>query len=217
MRCPYCGGLNRDQSTFCVNCGRDMRDSASRPPRPAPQQQPARPTSYAPPQQPPARSNTQQRSTVATPAWTERPQQVPVQTPRVPPPPAAEPEPPVLFPPRTMEQFEALLTTGAQEYTVGESTVSDGKKKIISITYSRCAAWQQAATLFKAFKELQEKQFDIIIIQGTIARQQSTYGYTNGQLQFNRNTRLGAKLNNRYVVETGNGFASDAVRFVLNE
>jgi hypothetical protein len=115
-----------------------------------------------------------------------------------------------------MAQFEALLGAGAQEYTVIESQESTGKKKILRITYPRCAPWQQAATLLKAFKEQQEEQCTIIIIQGNLPNQQESYGYTNGQLEFARRVYLGARIINRYIVETGNGFSSDSTRFVLN-
>ena len=116
-----------------------------------------------------------------------------------------------------MEQLNALLTPGAQPYTVVESLVADGKKKIVRIAYASVTAWQQTATLLKALQEQQEGQYNTIIIQGVLPRQQDTYAFTNGQLQFDRAVRLGGSTNNRYVIETGNGFASDAVRFVLNE
>lgn len=95
--------------------------------------------------------------------------------------------------------------------------MGDGKKKIVRIAYPRCAGWQQAATLFLALKEQQEDKFNTIIIQGVLPQQPDVYAFTNGQLQFDRAVRLGGQIGNRCVVETENGFASDSVRFVLNE
>lgn len=115
-----------------------------------------------------------------------------------------------------MAQFEALAE-GSQAYTVVENSVGDGKKQTLCIAYASCAGWQQAATLLKALKEQQNEKCDTIIIQGMLSPQQNSSGFTNGQLQFDRNTRLGGSISNRYIVETGNGFASDSVRFVLNE
>jgi hypothetical protein len=127
------------------------------------------------------------------------------------------PEPPAPFPPRTFEQFNALLPSGAQPYTVVESSLGDGKRKLVRIAYGRCVGWQQAATLLKALKEQQEEQCNAIIIQGILPQQQDIYAFTNGQVQFDRNVRLGGQISNRYMVETENGFASDSTRFVLNE
>ena len=121
------------------------------------------------------------------------------------------------FPPRTLEQFYQLLTPGAQPYTVVESLIGDGRRKLVRIAYPRCAGWQQAATLLKALKEQQDEQCNAIIIQGVLPQQPDVYAFTNGQLQFERNVRLGGQTGNRYVIETENGFASDATRFVLNE
>lgn len=115
-----------------------------------------------------------------------------------------------------MAQFEALAE-GSQPYTVVENSVGVGKKQTLCIAYAGCAGWQQAATLLKALKEQQNEKCDTIIIQGVFSTQQDSSGFTNGQLQFDRNTRLGGSVSNRYIVETGNGFASDSVRFVLNE
>ncbi|MEO7022457.1 MAG: hypothetical protein ABI234_20070, partial [Ktedonobacteraceae bacterium] len=110
-----------------------------------------------------------------------------------------------------------LLAAGAQPYTVVESLMGDGKKKIVRIAYARCADWQQTATLYKALTEQQEAQYSTIIIQGVLPQQPNVYAFTNGQLQFDREVRLGGTTSNRYVIETGNGFANDSVRFVLNE
>ncbi|MBA2284806.1 MAG: hypothetical protein H0W02_04940, partial [Ktedonobacteraceae bacterium] len=43
------------------------------------------------------------------------------------------------------------------------------------------------------------------------------YSFTNGELTFDRDVRLGSQITNRYVIETGNGFESDSVRIVLTE
>lgn len=85
------------------------------------------------------------------------------------------------------------------------------------ITYKKAVPWQQTATLLKAFKEQQEEKFDRIIIQGVPGQDSNTYSFTNGQLTFDRNVRLGSMITNRYQIETGNGYESDSVRIVLNE
>ncbi len=220
MRCPYCGGINQDDSTFCVNCGRDMRVPVS--PRTPNGSVPGRPGRVSnqpvqggrsavpplpgPPPIPP-------RVVSPPPVITNRYQGgvSPVQVVEV-----VYPEPPGPFPPSTMVQFEKLLS-GAQEYKFVENELGDGRKKIVTITYQRCAHWQQAATLFKALREYQDKKFDVIVIRGIEPSQQNAYGFTNGQLEFDRNVHLGGKISNRYIVETDNGFTSGAVRFVLNE
>jgi len=230
MRCPYCGGLNHDRAAFCVNCGRDLtrplppNNQAQR----QPQYQPARPG--AAPQGRPA--STPNPQVYRAPGQTVQPQTSraasrqrpasslaqevanPLQSTFSPPP---APEPPGPFPPHTMAQFEALLPTGSQAYEVVENSMGDGKKQTVRIAYAGCTGWQQAATLLKAFKEQQNGKCDTIIIQGVLSPQQDSSCFTNGQLQFNRNVRLGGSINNRYIVETSNGFAIDSIRFVLNE
>lgn len=126
------------------------------------------------------------------------------------------PEPPTPFPPHTIAQFEALLAEGNQAYTVIESNVGNGKKQIVRIAYPRCTGWQQAATLLKALREQQNAKCETILIQGVLPQQAGASSFTQGQLQFDRNARLGGQVSNRYIVETSDGFASDAVRFVLN-
>jgi len=116
-----------------------------------------------------------------------------------------------------MAQFNALLVPGVQPYTVVESSLVGGKKKLVRIAFSPSAGWQQAVTLLQALRDLPDEKLDTIIVQGVWTQQPDVYAFTNGQLQFDRNVRLGGQLNNRYIVETGNGFASDSVRFVLNE
>ncbi len=220
MRCSYCGGLNPDQAQFCVRCGRNMTVKASpnqpttsgqRSPYPPSQPQPP---SQAPRQAPPAQG------------YPRPPQTPPYQQPRqVPPAPVApptqqrvpaSPEPPAQFPPRTMEHLKAL-EQGALTYSVVSDTESVGRKKIVRILYQRCTPWQQVATLLKAFKEQHADRFDTIIIQGTYAQESSIYGFTHGQLQFDRNVRLGSQTMNRYQIETGNGFEADAMRIVLSD
>jgi hypothetical protein len=126
------------------------------------------------------------------------------------------PEPPVAFPPRTIAELKAL-EAGALPYNVVDTAVGDGKKKIVRITYAKGVPWQQAATLLKAFKEQQEENFDSIIIQGITGQDTNIYSFTQGQLVFDRNVRLGSMTMNRYQIETGNGYQSDSVRIVLNE
>lgn len=209
MRCPYCGGLNSEQSIFCVNCGRDLTNQA---PTPQFQRQKVQPVSRgAVPPPPPPRPSNQPVQPVSTTANRRRPVPSPVEVQK----PVAEPDPPGPFPPRTMKQFTNLLVEGAQPYTLIESHVENGKK-IVNISYKRCAGWQQAATLLKAFKEYDEEKFETTIIQGTLDNHLDIYAFTNGQLQLNRHVRLGGQLNDRYIVETNDGFDVGSVRFVLN-
>jgi hypothetical protein len=128
----------------------------------------------------------------------------------------APPEAPAPFPPRSVEQLQAL-EPGALAYTVVNSATDDGRKKIVRIVYPRCVAWQQVATLLKALKDQQEDRFDTIIIQGVLDQDTQVYSFTNGQLVFDRNVRLGSLITNRYQIETGNGFESDSMRIVLTE
>lgn len=115
-----------------------------------------------------------------------------------------------------MAQFMALLEPGRQAYIVNTSSVENGKK-IVYIAYPRCASWQQAATLLQALKEQQEERYKTTIIRGFFSQQQASYEFTNGQLQFDRDVRLGSQSGTRCVVETGNGYSTDSIRFVLNE
>ena len=129
---------------------------------------------------------------------------------------SSAPEPPAPFPPRTLQQLLAL-ESGALAYTIVQDTVGDGRKKIVRIAYPRCSAWQQAATLLKALKEVKADKFDSVIIQGVSERDANVYQFTQGQLCFDRNVRLGSQTLNRYLIETGNGYEADAVRIVLSE
>lgn len=225
MRCPHCGGLNPDKNTYCTYCGRDLRAplrpaagqyppvQQPRPmPPPAPQghpastpQAPARPGRTVPQSGTPAptqaRPQAQARpASEVAPAW-----------PAVPP----QPDPPGPFPPRTLAELQAL-EQGALAYTVLGSETGVGRKKIVRIVYPGGAAWQQVATLLKALKEQQDEQFECIIIQGVLDQDTSIYTFTNGQLRFDRDVRLGGSITNRYQIETGTGFESDAMRIVLN-
>jgi len=87
----------------------------------------------------------------------------------------------------------------------------------VSIVYANCVAWQQVATLLKAFKEQQETRFESIIIRGYLSQKADVYAFTHGQLVFDRNVRLGGLTMNRYQIETGSGFEIDSVRIVLSE
>jgi hypothetical protein len=131
------------------------------------------------------------------------------------PPQPPPPEPPAPFPPSTLTELQAL-EQGALPYTVVESAVGDGHKKTVRIVYAKGVAWQQVATLLKACKEQEERQFETILIQGVLERDTSVYNFTNGQLRFDRNVRLGGLTTDRYQIETGNGFETDSVRIVLN-
>jgi hypothetical protein len=128
----------------------------------------------------------------------------------------APPEPPVQFPPHTVEQLQAL-EQGALAYAVVNSTESDGRKKIVRIVYPKGVSWQQVATLLKAFEEQQEDRFDTIMIQGVLEQDTQTYAFTNGQLVFDRNVRLGSLITNRFQIETGNGLENDSIRIMLTE
>ncbi len=120
------------------------------------------------------------------------------------------------FPPTTLQQLEMLMQ-GALPYTLVNDTEGYGKKKIVRIAYRQCAGWQQVGTLLKALKEYNEPAFDTLVIQGAFEQDRSIYHYTNGQLIFDRNVRLGSLVQNRYHIETGNGLSSDSIRFVVSE
>ncbi len=223
MRCPYCGGINTDRVAYCVYCGRDLK------PQPPPNQYPpsqqrqggspplqGHSTNMPPPPQQQAQQAPvlQRRRAPAIPSQSTHTTIQP-QAPIVPPEPPP-PEPPTQFPPSTVEQLQAL-ELGALAYTVVHSAVGDGRKKIVRIIYPKGVAWQQVATLLKAFKEQLEDRFDTIIIQGVLEQDTQVYAFTNGQLVFDRGVRLGGLIVNRYQIETGNGFETDSVRIVLTE
>jgi hypothetical protein len=217
MRCPYCGGYNADQANFCARCGRDLKSYP--PPKqrqgyPPPSQDRPTTSPQSPQQQPQQAPVTQRRRNPTMPSQPEqttKQRMAPVVPPEPPP-----PEPPSQFPPHTIEQLRAL-EEGALAFTVVQNIVGVGRKKIVRIAYSKCAAWQQVATLYKAFKEQLEDGFDEIIIQGVFDQDTEVYEFTNGQLVFDRGVRLGDAILNRYQIETGNGFEIDSVRIVLTE
>ena len=132
------------------------------------------------------------------------------------PPSAPEPAPPVPFPPKTMEQLRDL-EQGALAYTVVNTTTNAEWKKTVRIVFPRCASWQQVATLLKALKEQMDTNHETIVVQGVQPQETDAYGFTNGQITFDRHARLGSQVMTRYLVETNDGFASDAVRIVLTE
>lgn len=224
MRCPYCGGINSDRADHCIHCGRNLTSqgsdqpaSRSQPPyqqpRQASPQVQGRPANVPQPpyQQPRQAPQPAQGSRQPSPSRQNAPAtRQPV--PSAPPP----PEPPAPFPPRNVADLQAL-EQGALSYNVVDSTVGNGRKKIVRISFAKGVAWQQVATLLKAFKEQQEEKFDSIIVQGVSGQDTNAYSFTNGQLTFDRNVRLGSMIMNRYLIETGNGYESDSVRIVLNE
>ena len=224
MRCPYCGVFNADRAVYCTSCGRDLKT----PPRPAAGQQPpyqqphpaagqqGRPAPL-PGQQEQGWPSQRRQGVAPVPPAPQTPQQSRRQAPAPPPPPPPPaPEPPAPFPPNTIAELQAL-EQGALPYTVVESSIGDGNKKTVRIVYAKGVAWQQVATLLKACKEQQEAQLETVLIQGVLEGGTSVYNFTNGQLRFDRNVRLGGLTTNRYQIETGNGFETDSVRIVLND
>jgi hypothetical protein len=109
------------------------------------------------------------------------------------------------------------LEQGALTYTGIDEAVKNGRRKVVRITFPRCTSWQQVATLLKALKEYDTPTCDTIIIQGVQTNSTDIYNFTNGQLIFDRNVRLGSQTQNRYQIETGNGFSSGSERMVISE
>jgi hypothetical protein len=236
MRCPYCGGFNQDTTTFCRSCGRDLSGPVLRTPvnkQPVPQPPRATRSAPPPPQRPPYPAPkspypvapVQASSQPSTPQNVPGPyatRQRPMPTPTIPSAPVTptEPEPPAPFPPRTVEQLRAL-EQGALNYTLVSDDENVGRKRIIRVAYAPCASWQQLATLYKVLNECKDdhaKKFDTVIIQGvTDVNADDLYSFNHGQLIFDRGVRLGSEVLNRYQLETGNGFAGDALRVVLTE
>ncbi len=230
MRCPYCGSLNADHARYCARCGRDITQTpvstqappSSRPPssssqrssypypppRPPQQVQPTQAPGQRPPQSqgiPPKEQRTGRMGATQDSQSTSSGVAV-----------APAVEGPAPFPPRTMQQLWAL-EAGALAYTVLDESESYGRKKIVRIDYPSCTGWQQVATLCKALKVYRSALFDSIIIYGISPEKADKYNYTNGMLQYDQKVRLGSQILNRYQIETGNGFSSDAVRIVLTE
>lgn len=222
MRCPYCGGSNQDHVKSCVYCGRNFTQQAppaSRQPQPPhpiappppPHQQrpvPQAPRPIAPPPPPTQQNMPATQTRQRHPATSSGP--TPPATP------SPTPKPAVQFPPRTMAQLQ-MLKSGVLPYTLISDTASDGKKRIVRIAYAQCPGWQQVATLMEALNEYQSSKFDTIIIQGVFDKAPNSYAFTLGQLVFDRNTRLGDQILNRYQIETDNGFTNNSVRIVLSE
>lgn len=223
VRCPYCGGVNAEHATYCVHCGRDL---SVKPRQGPPQQQPVQPQ-YPPPrgpQYPPPAKPAQQPYTApgraptapaGTASATGRRAAAPA-APFVPPPVPRVPDPPAPFPPQKIEQLQAL-ESGALAYTVVETSTMSDRKKTVTITYPRCAAWQQVATLLKAYKEQRGEKFATIIIRGYWQPEPDLYSFTNGQMIVDLGVLLGSQKINRYQIETDNGFEINAVRIVLSE
>jgi hypothetical protein len=246
MRCPHCGGLNPDSIRYCALCGRDVtvrpiptqrpqstlnapgysgtaRVQQPPPQRPGIPQQRAQPVQrpgqpYQPNPQQPQRPNAPMRGAGTATSTPPVGQRIPIDAvPTVPPKTEpAGPEPPAPFPPRTISDLKAL-EQGALSYTGIDEAVKHGRRKVVRITFERCTAWQQVATLLKALREYDTQACDTIIIQGMQANSTDIYNFTNGQLIFDRNVRLGSLTQNRYQIETGNGFASGSVRIVHSE
>jgi hypothetical protein len=237
MRCPYCGGLNPDDSKYCIRCGRNFapqqstsflatptnQSQSGNPPPPRTVYPPTQNPQYRPQPQPQTQARPvapQARPTVAT-----KPSPRPGRpAPRVqesnwhvePIVPSAD-EPPALFPPKTIAQLQAL-EVGALEYTLINDEGGYGKKKIVRIAFRRCVPWQQVATLLRAFKEYNEPKWDTVVIQAIHSQEaREIYEYTNGQLIFDRNVRLGSQTMNRFRIETDNGYSTQALRIVLSE
>lgn len=225
MRCSYCGGFNQDTAAFCRSCGRDLtalpanKQPMSQPPRstrsvPPPPQRPAYPAPKLPYPAKPVQASPAPKNAPVPSATRQRAESIPA----VPSAPAA-PEPPAPFPPRTVEQLCAL-EQGALNYTLVSDDENVGRKRIVRIAYPSCAGWQQLATLYKVLSECKEdraRKFDTVIIQGVTDANADLYSFNNGQLIFDQRVRLGSEILNRYQLETGNGFAGDAMRLVLTE
>ena len=126
------------------------------------------------------------------------------------------PEPPAPFPPRTLAQLQALVE-GALAYTFVDEELGNGRKRTIRIVYPACSQWQQVATLFKVFHDQTSDKYATLIIQGIVANTAVPYNFNNGQLRFDRDTRLGSQLVDRYIIETGTSLEMDAQRIVLTK
>ena len=204
------GMPQQQQPQYPVNRTTQPVQRPGQPYQPNPQQ------GQRPPMPPtPMTGATTTTSTKGVPPTRQRPNTQPVP----PMPPTTEPagpEPPAPFPPRSMAELKAL-EPGALPYTGIDEAVKNGGRKVVRITFQRCSAWQQVATLLKALKEYDTPACDTIIIQGVQTNSTDIYNFTNGQLLFDRNVRLGSQIQNRYQIETGNGFSSGSIRIVISE
>jgi hypothetical protein len=228
MRCPYCGSLNTDTVHFCNRCGRDvMPPTAQRSPTttvPRPQQSLNRPQTNIPPRpqqpvtqpvQPATRSAPSQAQPSSTSARTAR---------SVPPTNATTTttnrapitEAPIPFPPRTLDELKKLEAY-ALHYMHVDEILLDGKKKVVCIAFLPCTPWQQVATLLKALTDCDTSLYNTIIIQGVRSKSTDIYNYTDGQLIFDRNVRLGTQLQKRYTIETGNGYSQGSLRLIFSD
>jgi hypothetical protein len=131
--------------------------------------------------------------------------------------PAVGPTAPENFPPGTIAHLYSLQQ-GALPYQQADDIQYYARKKIVRIRYPYSAPWQQVATLMSAFTAFDDPTYDTIIIQGIRDQfHDPIYDYTNGQLIFDRNVRLGSQLQKRYQIETDNGFSNRAQRIVIAE
>jgi hypothetical protein len=115
-----------------------------------------------------------------------------------------------------MEHLQALLV-GAQSYELLSDDPREGRKRLVRISYPRCANWQQVATLFKALQAYRSETFASVIIQGNCSGTNNPNSYNNGQLVFDRRVILGSDTLNRYQIDTATGLDTTAVRIVLSE
>lgn len=218
MRCPYCGTTNGDQAKYCVHCGRDMSiglktPAMNRPQPPYQQPQQTPPTQRYPT---PAQPQSSYQPGVGRPVPPQPSQPAARSRPQPTPAPAPELPAPAPFPPKTVEQLKAL-EQGALAYNVLNTTTNAEWKKTVRIAFPRCAPWQQVATLLKALAEQLGTNHETYVVQGVLPQDSDVYGFTNGQITFDRHARLGSQVMARYLVETNDGFASDSVRVVLSE
>lgn len=228
MRCPYCGGPNPETARYCIRCGRNFA------PQPTQQNSPhhagyrptppiqrldtqPQPVPVAPPSQPPQPAQTEPGTSQKNSRRRRKGNAPPVETLQQEPRDIPQgPEPPGPFPPKSTSQLRQLLQ-GALDFTVTDETTTYGKKKIIFIAYPPCTPWQQVATLLAAFNKYNDPRYNTIVIQGLRPNQSDALSHTNGELIFDRNTRLGSETLDRFQIETGNGYSGDVVRFVLSE
>jgi hypothetical protein len=112
--------------------------------------------------------------------------------------------------------LQALLTEALPFTAVSDST-QYGKRRVVRVAYRLRPSWQQVATLLAALKTYDDARFETVVIQGVHTNDQDSYLFTNGQLQFDRNARLGSQFLKRYQIETGNGYTTDSIRLVLSE
>ncbi|WP_201380893.1 zinc ribbon domain-containing protein [Ktedonobacter sp. SOSP1-85] len=130
--------------------------------------------------------------------------------------PVQGPQAPESFPPRTFAQLIALERE-ALDYKVLSDDQGYGRKKIIKIEFARSVPWLQVATLLNALSKYRSTSSDTIIIQGSYPQSSNLYDFSNGQLQYDHNVRLGSQMVDRYLIDSGTGLESDGVRIVFTE